>query len=175
MIKRLRVLSEWGLTLFQMRSKTSTPLWTFLRTRPISSWNQFSGSELGRWRGGPLLVVLETQGFKEDLGRRLTSGRERTRRVRVRLTIWRFLVPDTKEKVWGRVLMSKMYGFWSRGRGSGSFADGVVDHAAETVEEDGALTTVDCVEGGVEGGRRSRTWPARLRGRGGLEIDSMKP
>lgn len=29
----------------------------------------------------------------------------------------------------------------------GTFADGVVEDAAESVEEDGALAAVDCVEG----------------------------
>lgn len=31
-----------------------------------------------------------------------------------------------------------------------SFADGIVDDSTESVEEDGALSTVDGVEGGVE-------------------------
>lgn len=38
-----------------------------------------------------------------------TSGRERTRRVR--LTIWRSFVPEMEENVWGFVRMSKMCGF----------------------------------------------------------------
>ena len=32
----------------------------------------------------------------------------------------------------------------------GAFADGVVDHTAETVEEDGALAAVNSIERGVQ-------------------------
>lgn len=45
--------------------------------------------------------------------RGFTWGRERTRRVR--FTICRSFVPEMEEKVWGRVLMSKMKGFCSHG------------------------------------------------------------
>ena len=44
-----------------------------------------------------------------SLVRNYTSGRERTRRVR--LTIWRSFVPEIEENVWGFVRMSKMWGF----------------------------------------------------------------
>lgn len=36
---RRRVSGRWKQTLFQMLSKTSTPSWTFLRTRSISPWS----------------------------------------------------------------------------------------------------------------------------------------
>lgn len=34
----------------------------------------------------------------------------------------------------------------------GPLADGLVDYASESVEEDGALAAVDVVEGGADGG-----------------------
>ena len=55
--------------------------------------------------GKDFFVVLEAE-VLHDEGEFIVSGRERTHRVW--LTIWRSLVPETEEKVWVWVRMSKM-------------------------------------------------------------------
>lgn len=97
-----------------------------------------------------LLVVLETEGF-EDVGEAADLG--------------------AGENPEGEVDHLEVLGAGDGGEGVGPgadvedegllepwdeevgpFADGLVDDSTETVEEDGALTAVDGVEGGVEDG-----------------------
>ncbi|KAK7821756.1 mads-box protein jointless, partial [Quercus suber] len=75
---------------------------------------------------------------------RVTSGRERTRRAR--LTIWRSLVPETEEKVWGcaDVEDGRLLEPWDEEMGA--FADGFVENSTDAVEDDGALAAADGVE-----------------------------
>ena len=62
----------------------------------------------------------------------MTSGRERTRRVR--LAIWRSLVPKTEEKVWGLhgdVEDERLLEPWDEEMGA--FTDGFVENSTDVV------------------------------------------